>query len=238
MAKLSNVIAALKITGLDEKTLKETGRRLQEANFIKRGKTGRYGGAEMEPEDAAAMVLALVGAWDKRDVIDAGKTVALCGAMRLHNYTDIYGYNNIDPEPNLFGLLDDDHTFGQAISELIELYAQKYFILNKPYFSVSDINVGVIRTPWPTGYIKIWGSQDGKIKHLYTAWYKHPAESKPANESAPDATQWLQELNELFGGKSGIYETDRRVSIEILEALGNCIRGDTPNDDTEDETSF
>lgn len=61
MAKLSDLILrTAETTGIPEPTVREIGRRLREAGLIQTGKGGRYGGAEMTPNDAACLLTGLL----------------------------------------------------------------------------------------------------------------------------------------------------------------------------------
>jgi len=61
MAKLSDLISCTsEVTGVPFATVQEVGRRLREGRLIQTGKGGRYGGADMTPEDAASLLTALL----------------------------------------------------------------------------------------------------------------------------------------------------------------------------------
>src|SRR5271170_3484731 len=61
MAKLSDLILCTsEVTGIPEGTVREISRRLREDGLIGTGKGGRYGGAEMTPNDAASLLTALL----------------------------------------------------------------------------------------------------------------------------------------------------------------------------------
>jgi hypothetical protein len=61
MAKLSDLIScASKVTGVPFATAQEVSRRLREGGLIQTGKGGRYGGADMAPEDAASLLTGLL----------------------------------------------------------------------------------------------------------------------------------------------------------------------------------
>jgi hypothetical protein len=61
MAKLSDLIScSSKVTGVPEPTVREISRRLREAHLIRTGFGGRYGGADMTPEDAATLLTGIL----------------------------------------------------------------------------------------------------------------------------------------------------------------------------------
>jgi hypothetical protein len=61
MAKLSDlVVRTSEVTGLPEATVREISRRLREANLIRTGTGGRYGGADMTARDAARLLTAIL----------------------------------------------------------------------------------------------------------------------------------------------------------------------------------
>jgi hypothetical protein len=61
MAKLSDLVTAVaESTQMTESAVKEVARRLREGKLIQTGKTGRYGGAQMTPDDAAALIVGLM----------------------------------------------------------------------------------------------------------------------------------------------------------------------------------
>ena len=61
MATLNNLVATVaKSTGIAEVSVKEVARRLRESRLIQTGKVGRYGGAQMTPYDAAALIVGLM----------------------------------------------------------------------------------------------------------------------------------------------------------------------------------
>src|SRR5262245_15350157 len=61
MAKLSDLISCCSdVTGVPPAAVREISRRLRERKLIRTGTGGRYGGADMTPEDASSLLTALV----------------------------------------------------------------------------------------------------------------------------------------------------------------------------------
>jgi hypothetical protein len=61
MAKLSDLVLCTSgVTGVPVATVREISRRLREAGLISTGSGGRYGGADMTPEDATNLLTALL----------------------------------------------------------------------------------------------------------------------------------------------------------------------------------
>jgi hypothetical protein len=61
MARLSDLVTTVaKSTGMAESAVKEVARRLREGKLIQTGPVGRYGGAQMTPDDAAALIVGLM----------------------------------------------------------------------------------------------------------------------------------------------------------------------------------
>jgi hypothetical protein len=61
MARLSDLVTTVaESTGLAESAVKEVARRLREGKLIQTGPVGRYGGAQMTPDDAAALIVGLM----------------------------------------------------------------------------------------------------------------------------------------------------------------------------------
>jgi hypothetical protein len=133
MAKLSKlVLRTSQVTGIPEATVREISRRLREArrlNLIGTGKGGRYGGADMTPNDAASLLTALL--------ILRALSVSL---TKIGQLTDAYlrGLRAYSPANRrmilgrwdrrlkLPGLcrLEPGHTFGEALSTLISSIAE------------------------------------------------------------------------------------------------------------------
>lgn len=61
MAKIGDIVqAAASVTGVPDKTVKETAKQAKFAQHIKAGSSGRYGGAEMDSMDGGALILGLM----------------------------------------------------------------------------------------------------------------------------------------------------------------------------------
>lgn len=130
MAKLSDlVLRTSEVTGIPGATVREISRRLREGRLIRTGKGGRYGGADMTPNDAATLLTALLvlKAWS----VTLSKIVPLTTS----HLRDLRAYAPLDrgmilahwgrtlklPE---LGQLKPGHTFEEALSSLISSVAK------------------------------------------------------------------------------------------------------------------
>lgn len=221
MAKLSELAElTAKVTGLDIRSVRETARRLREAGLIQTGTGGRYGGADMTARDAAALLTALLGAGDNRDVKRSPETVNLCWPMVIRKYTKADG-TELQAVPGGYFGLAPEHTFGDALIALIEGMVRDGLLYPAPYHVVLRLEVAVNRSPWPSGQVRIWGGSD----HLVTAHYVHPERLTgfPKGD-AEGQRQRLIALDEMFGGRPGFYETERTVFRHVFNDLGNLLR--------------
>jgi hypothetical protein len=124
MAKLSDLVSkASDVTGMPAATVREVSRRLREAGLIRTGKGGRYGGADMMPQDAAALLTALIIVrTSAASLSDIGKRTNLhlrdlksySGSDRVH----LARWDRRLAMPSLCRL-PPGHTFGEAFSSLI-----------------------------------------------------------------------------------------------------------------------
>jgi len=124
MAKLSELVSVLSdISGIPAGTCREVSRRLREADLIQTGKGGRYGGAHMTAEDAAALLTALMLVRTS-----AGSLNNIVRDTDWHlKWLRAYGGNDrvhLDCWERRLGLrqlcaLPKGHTFGEALSALI-----------------------------------------------------------------------------------------------------------------------
>jgi hypothetical protein len=124
MAKLSDLILRTsEVTGVPEATVREISRRLREGRLISTGKGGRYGGADMKPQDAAALLTALmIVTTSALPLNDIAKPTRL----RLRGFKSYSGRDHVHSArwdrrlalPQLCSL-PAGHTFGEAFSALI-----------------------------------------------------------------------------------------------------------------------
>lgn len=107
-------------TGIAEASLTETARALQKAGWIKTGRQGRHGGAEMDERDAAALVIAVLAAEGRRAVVDAGEIVATISAFKVWQVYEPHDpeAKPISPLENLLGL-PADHQLIDLVCRLI-----------------------------------------------------------------------------------------------------------------------
>ena len=124
MAKLSDLVSrSAEVTGVPIATVREISRRLREAELIRTGRGGRYGGANMIPSDAASLLTALL--------IVRASSVSLTDIVSLtRSHLSFRAYiprsdhlllGRWDRELALPQLcsLNRGHTFGDAFSALI-----------------------------------------------------------------------------------------------------------------------
>ncbi len=124
MAKLSDLVSrSSEATGVPVATVREISRRLREAELIRTGMGGRYGGADMMPSDAASLLTALL--------IVRASSVSLADIVALtRSHLNFRAYKP-DSHPLLMGRWDPPlflpqlerlkrgHTFGDSLSALI-----------------------------------------------------------------------------------------------------------------------
>jgi hypothetical protein len=126
MAKLSDlVLMSSRVTGIPVGTVREVSRRLREAGLIRSGKGGRYGGAEMMPRDAAALITGLLIVRASGASINeiARRTNFHLRDLKSHRVTenDRMRSSRWDRSLGLARLcgLPAGHTFGKAFTSLI-----------------------------------------------------------------------------------------------------------------------
>jgi hypothetical protein len=150
----------------------------------------------------------------------AADTVDVCFSLVNDGYKDITETVDIDPPPpeHVFGL-KPTHTFGEALTAIINSAVEDGLLLPPPHYAVMRLEVSVER-PWPTARIRVWGS-----RHLYTAVYILPAQKMKLEEPTAEADlQKLRELDAKFEGNPNFYRTQRTVGIEVFYKLGDCLR--------------
>lgn len=104
-------------SGLPDKTVNETARRLQKAGLIKTGKPGRYGGSAMDENDASALLIALLAQGSRRGVTGAVEAVQEFGDRKI----GLILPHDLSGDPSIaqpFGL-GPDHTFRDLVSSAI-----------------------------------------------------------------------------------------------------------------------
>jgi hypothetical protein len=125
MAKLSELVACCsEATGVPMPEIRELSRRLREAGLIRTGKGGRYGGADMMPEDAASLLTAVLIA--RASSLSLGDVVRLTRSHLREFRSYIPRSDHLPPGhwgsqlalPQLCHL-GTRHTFGDAFSALI-----------------------------------------------------------------------------------------------------------------------
>ena len=202
MAKLihltASVAEALRGTEITEKSVRETARRLQEAGLIKRGQTGRYGGAEMGVEDGVALIAAIVGAGDKRDVIKSAETAKLTLEMIFDDSQPTKGYLHLTG-------LKKQHTFKDALLTLVE---------KPPLESNYSLFVSVDR-PFPQGMVEIL-MQSGD---QHVGRYRQPDVESWFKRGFRDT----EALVEKYGDPS--YATRRTVGGSLIDEIRLCLFG-------------
>jgi hypothetical protein len=219
VAKLSDLIVVMtRLTGLPEKTVREVARRVREAGFIQTGKPGRYGGAEMTAQDAAALLLGLVGG---SDVLDAGKTVALCWDLTISHYENALGDQIPAPPAEHYVGLGEGHSLPNAIVNM--LWASAHDLLGHPEINFPyTIIIFSIERPVPEAKIKI--SCAGE--YLWTAVYRHPL------SNAVPKTVTREELDshylKAFGVKPAFLWETRSVNEDVFYELGDFL-ADAPD---------
>src|SRR5262249_12272844 len=133
MAKLSNLILqTADVTGIPEATVREISRRLREGGLIKTGRGGRYGGADMTPNDAAYLLSGLLIA---RATSLSFTDIAAMAASLMKGLTSHHprGHRMIparwDPRLELSELckLKAGHSFGEAFVALIASFMNGEF---------------------------------------------------------------------------------------------------------------
>jgi hypothetical protein len=125
MAKLSDLVACTsEVTGIPFAAVQEVSRRLREGGLIQTGKGGRYGGADMVPEDAASLLTALLVL--KVSSVSLSEIVRLtCFHLRkLKAHSDKGDRLVLDTWDQPLALsqlcrLKKGHTFGESLSALI-----------------------------------------------------------------------------------------------------------------------
>jgi hypothetical protein len=228
-AKISTLVnktaEVLERAGIEPKSIRETARRLQEDGKLKRGKMGRYGGAEADEYDAANLLLPILGASDKRDVIRASETLDLISPLQLDRFTNYQEDRKIDgPDPEFMFGLQTQHTFGEALAAIVRDGRDNGLLLPEPHLAIMRLEVSVER-PWPHARIRVWGTE-----HLYTAHYIHPAQrARHPNQTAEAAHLRLVELDRIFQGNSRLYTIERKIGLTIFYALSDCLRGGKEN---------
>ncbi|MDF2997570.1 MAG: hypothetical protein K0R27_3207 [Xanthobacteraceae bacterium] len=231
--KLSDLNRALGKTGLDPKSIRETTRRLREARLIKTGVGGRYGGADMDARDAAVAVIALVGAGDSRDVINAARTVNLCSAMVIDRFSNPQETADIEaPSAAAFFGLPTQHTFAEAVEALVQSAACGF----APIDGTSALPLSIaVRRPWPRARITVLGQSEYE-EWSFTAHYVHPevinrsgfTEPKDFGSIANHRGDWLKSRDALFDGPSDYYEIERTMRREVFEVIGECLADEAP----------
>jgi hypothetical protein len=193
----ASVAEALRGTEITKKSVRETARRLQEAGLIKRGKPGRYGGAEMGVEDGVALIAAIVGAGDKRDVIKSAETAKLTLEMIFDHSRSTKGYLRLTG-------LKKQHTFKNALLTLVEKRPLEAFSL---FVSVNR--------PFPQGMVEILDMHGDQHVGRYSqpdvvSWFKRGFRDTDA-------------LAEKYGDPS--YATRRTVGGSLIDEIRLCLFG-------------
>ena len=116
MAKLSDLILrSSEVTGVPLATVREVSRRLREARLIRTGKGGRYGGADMTPDDATSL---LTGLLIVRTSATTLRHIAPLTKSHLRDFKSLGRWDRQLALPQLC-CLKPRHTFGEALSALI-----------------------------------------------------------------------------------------------------------------------
>lgn len=181
MAKLSDlVLRASEVTGVPEATVREISRHLREDGLIRTGQGGRYGGADMKPQDAAALLTALmIERTSAAPLKDIGKPTKL----RLRGFKSYSGRDRVhlarwDRRLELPQLcrLPPGHTFGEAFSSLITSISNgeierciPNWNLDRP-FGVAPffmLTVEITSRPYLEGKIEFQTPAFGELKLFY-----------------------------------------------------------------------
>jgi DNA-binding transcriptional ArsR family regulator len=123
MAKLSELVSrSSEATGVAIATVREVSRRLREAGLIHTGKGGRYGGADMMPQDVAALLTGLMVARVAASLNDVAKhtTVHLQDLRAYHGNERLHlaRWDRRLALPQLCNLRAG-HSFGEAFTALV-----------------------------------------------------------------------------------------------------------------------
>lgn len=133
MAKLSELILqTADVTGIPEATVREISRRLREGGLIKTGKGGRYGGADMTPNDAAYLLSGLliarassVSFTDIASIVRSHLKGLTSHAPRGHRMVRARWDNRL--ELSELCKLKSGHGFGEAFAALIASFVNGEF---------------------------------------------------------------------------------------------------------------
>jgi hypothetical protein len=125
MAKLSDLISCTsEVTGVPVATVQEVSRRLREGGLIQTGKGGRYGGADMAPEDAAGLLTALLVLKASSASLSEIVRLTRFHLRELKAHSDKGDHHVFDTWDQPLALpqlcrLKKGHTFGESLSALI-----------------------------------------------------------------------------------------------------------------------
>jgi hypothetical protein len=206
MAKLTDLISRVSaVTGVPIATVREAARRLREGNLINTGKRGRYGGAEMTPEDAATLLTALLIV--RASCVSLSEIVRLTrGHLNFRSYSsrgDHLSFDSWSRElavPQLNGL-KKGHTFAASLAALLRSimegdleraiahWASARHRSTAHYFRFSV----AINGPRPYSEARI-EFDTAAFKQSLT--YLHPRDVKRFSIVQPDAPRKLRDLSE------------------------------------------
>ncbi|MGY2995829.1 hypothetical protein [Mesorhizobium sp. URHB0026] len=204
------------MTELPTATVNEMARALQKAGHIQTGKPGRYGGSEMSSADAAALVIAILGAGEKREVttspaiVERSKKMILT-AERLHGLPehdptgavegDSEGINmifrNLESKETIFDQVSHLLTVRPEVPRPFDLLSYHLAILSPMQFGVLIFNIRNTEIPGQQKYLTA-----SRTKELL---YEDPAVKKV--------------------GPGGAYEVRRTISGPFFDALRSALAG-------------
>ncbi len=214
--KLVDLVSLISdMTDIPTATVNEMARSLQKAGHIQTGKPGRYGGSEMSAADAAALVIAVIGAGERREVTNSPSIVENSKKMILVAER-VHGLPEHDPD----GAVEEE---SEGINEIMQLVASQETVFDqvvelltnkpefRPPFEMVSYHLALL-SPMQFGVL-IFNTRNTEI----------PGQTKYLIASR--SKEFIYEDPTVYK-KSQAYEVRRTISGPFFDTLRSALAGD------------
>jgi hypothetical protein len=213
MAKLSHlVLRTSEVTGISLPTVREVSRRLRESGLIRTGKGGRYGGADMTPNDAARLLTALLivrgSAGSMADIVSHTKTYLILPSHGARDNRFVLArWSRQLGLPELCEL-KPGHTFESAFTALIGSFSNGQFERRMEEWGSGSAHVALETLPDPEVRITITGDL------IWTLLFVRRVAAKYITPKIP--TRWSY----IYEGNRFDLSVRSEISQETLKSIG------------------
>jgi hypothetical protein len=220
MAKLSDLVLSIsEVTGVRVPTVREISRRLREGGLIRTGKGGRYGGADMSPNDAARLITALLivraSGVSLTDIVSHTRTYlglqshgARGRSLVLARWSHRIGLPELTE-------LKPGHTFEDALTGLIISFSNRRFEQMMDKWGSGGVLLTIESPtgfPHPEARIHLVGDR-GRV--LY---YVRRAAAKILDPKIP--TKW----SDIYEGKQADLGVQSYIGPSTLKVIGSLLQ--------------